>query len=148
MSKTLMFRICAPKKYNKNGQIKPWPGMNEMIKADRTNYHVGNALKQTYTTISQIAASIAVTQHGWQTPDEPCDITLIWHEPHNRRDPDNIYGGAKFVLDGMRDAGVIKDDKQKYIHQLTNLIDVDKENPGVTVIVTAIEGDDIERESN
>lgn len=144
--RSLEFRIYAPPKRDKRGKIKqqPWAGTNELIKANRSGYIVGNKLKHEYTELARKAAEEAVKLASWEAPECACDICLLWEEPHGRRDPDNIYGGAKFVLDGMVLAGVLKNDTQKYIYSLTNKIVINREHAGVTVFVRTHESSDDE----
>lgn len=40
-------------------------------------------------------------------------IIITWYEPDERRDPDNIMAGQKFILDGLVAAGTIPNDSQK-----------------------------------
>jgi Holliday junction resolvase RusA-like endonuclease len=68
------------------------------------------------------------------------DITITWYEPNAKRDPDNITGGQKFILDGLVTAGVIQGDTQKYINSIKHLWGVDRENPRVEVQIEEAEG--------
>jgi hypothetical protein len=52
-------------------------------------------------------------------------------------DPDNIAAGKKFLLDGLQAAGVISGDGWKQIASLEDRFVVDKENPGVEVLLVA-----------
>lgn len=51
----------------------------------------------------------------------PVQVMFTWHVPPNRGkypDPDNIAFGAKFVLDGLVDAGVLSNDTRLEIGEL------------------------------
>lgn len=114
------------------------PGLNEIIKAakqGRGKYQPYAMMKDRYTS-----------EIGWLAKKLPAydrvDITITWHEPNDRRDPDNIMGGMKFICDGLVAGGVIKDDKKKYINKIThNPIEVDRENPRVEIEVQEVGND-------
>lgn len=62
-------------------------------------------------------------------------VTLRYHFPDNRRrDPDNYNG--KFILDGLREAGVLADDDFGHISLTVERGDVDKRNPRVEVRIS------------
>jgi Holliday junction resolvase RusA-like endonuclease len=42
-------------------------------------------------------------------------IRCVWHEGDRRRDLDNVSAAIKFVLDGLVEMGILKDDSQKYV---------------------------------
>lgn len=105
------------------------PGLNEIIKAAKSSPYAYAKMKDRYTS-----------EIGWLAKKLPAynrvDITITWYEPNDRRDPDNIMGGMKFICDGLVAGGVIKDDKKKYINKIThNPIEVDRENPRVEIEV-------------
>lgn len=54
------------------------------------------------------------------------------------RDPDNITGGQKFILDGLVRGGVIPDDSQKYIAGIIHRFRVDKRKPRVEVEIIGV----------
>lgn len=66
--------------------------------------------------------------------EQPVYVTIVCHEPNKRRDPaDNVVGGAlKCVLDGLRAAGVLRNDGWKEIRGLTATWLVSDE-PGVWI---------------
>ena len=45
----------------------------------------------------------------------PYTVRLTWFEHSPSRDVDNVQGGAKFILDGMKWAGLIPDDSRAYV---------------------------------
>lgn len=105
------------------------PGLNEIIAAAKS--HFGAYAKMKYENTTAIA---------WQAKKLPAyqraDITITWYEPNRRRDPDNVSGGQKFILDGLVVAGVIKNDSQRYINSIKHMWGVDRENPRVEVEIT------------
>lgn len=46
-------------------------------------------------------------------------IYIAFFEKDNRRDDDNVTGGAKFILDALTQAGIIPDDSPKYCHVIS-----------------------------
>ena len=132
----LKFFIAAPRI---GGAIRPWPSMNDYIHSMNVNRFKGNDFKKYYTGIAAEYAHEAALQNGWRTPDGKVDIQLDWVEINNRRDPDNVTGGIKFVLDGIVRAGLLNDDSRRYIqridhHSITN----DKDNPSVWVTLRPV----------
>ena len=102
------------------------PGLNEIIAAAKRSPYEYAKMKDRYTS-----------EIGWLAKKLPrynrVDITITWYEPNLRRDPDNITGGQKFILDGLVAGGVIKDDGQRYINSITHRFEVDRENPRVEI---------------
>lgn len=112
----------------------PLPGTNEIIDAARGNKYASAKQKKDYTELAAwcaVAAKIPVMRR--------IDVVFHWYEPDKRRDKDNISGGAKFVLDGLVEAGVIKKDGWAQIGDLQHTFDVDAANPRVEVEITEIE---------
>ena len=110
------------------------PGLNEIIdaaKQGRGKYQPYAIMKEQYTS-----------DIGWLAKKLPAynrvDITITWYEPDLRRDPDNIMGGAKFVMDGLVAGGAIKDDSQRYINSISHQFEVDRENPRVEIEVQEV----------
>lgn len=137
-----MLRFFVPsQKTNRRGQPAPLDGLNELIKADKMGYGYGNAMKRRNGKVAQRACELAMGQQGWTCPNCRSIVTLTFVEPHRRRDPDNIFGGAKFILDGITmpqgrrtyGAGAIVDDSQKWIELRFGPILVDSEHPGCWV---------------
>lgn len=76
-------------------------------------------------------------------PSIRISLQLRWIEPKRKngatRDPDNIHAGAKFLMDGLKLAGAIPDDKQANIASITHLPIEFGVLPGVEVTVTPVE---------
>ena len=92
------------------------PGMNEIIAAAKGNGGKGYgyaAMKKAWTEkVAWHARSAQLHRH----PLSRIKLEFVWIEPKNTngaaRDPDNIEAGQKFIWDGLKLAGVIKDDKR------------------------------------
>lgn len=112
-------RVDTPKNIrDKRGRIKPWPGMNEIIAENRKGFRVGARQKRLYTGIVKAAALEALQEQPWLVPDGKCDIFLEFHERDYARDPDNIYAGGKFIMDGLQEAGILVKDNQAHVRQI------------------------------
>lgn len=111
------------------------PGLNEYISAMNRNRHIGNKMKQDNTDHT------AWFFKGIRQVKNPVIVQFLWHEPNDKRDPDNIVFAKKFILDGIVKAGVLPDDNQRWILGLRDYIVVEPKNVGVWVTL-------IEKEQN
>ena len=107
------------------------PGLNEIIDAAKSHFGEYASMKETYTNMV-----------GWLAKKLPkyqrVNITITWYEPNEKRDPDNIMAGAKFILDGLVKAGTIPNDTRRYIKSITHIPELDRENPRVEVEIQEI----------
>lgn len=65
-------------------------------------------------------------------------IVFVWYEPNKNRDPDNIAFAKKFILDALVRKRILKGDSQKYIQGFHDVIQVDKDDPRVEVIIREV----------
>ena len=73
----------------------------------------------------------------------PVDLVFEWTTKHKRVDPDNVSHGAKYVIDGFVNAGILPDDGRKTVKSLTHLFPPpNAKAPRVTIRL--IEGSDID----
>lgn len=110
-----------------------FPGMNDIISEARKHYRASHKQKRFYTELTGKYAKYS------KIPKFPgkVKIHIVFCDPNRRRDRDNIYAGAKFVLDGLVEAGVILDDNQKTLIDLTyGTLPPDKLFPHITVYIT------------
>ena len=117
-----------------------FPSLNEYIAAMNRNRFIGNKMKQDCTHFVHQTARYAKLGHF----TKPITIAINYWEPNSRRDPDNITFAKKFILDGLKEAGVITDDSQKWIRG----IDFERwfvvspdDKVGVHVIMTEVDDD-------
>jgi Holliday junction resolvase RusA-like endonuclease len=111
------------------------PGTNEIIDAAKKkarNYKEYAVMKAEYT---ELVAWLAKKLPKYNK----INLTITWYEPDNRRDPDNIMGGQKFIMDGLVRAGIIKDDSRKYVKSITHHFETDRNNPRVEVEIEEVE---------
>lgn len=104
-------------------------GLNKVIEANRTNRYKGAQLKREQQTI----VVYAIRRSGIRPVKKPCSIVFNWYERDRRRDLDNIYSAKKFILDAMKQAGIIKDDSQRWVIGLADQIFIDQRNPRIEV---------------
>ena len=107
----------------------PLPGRNEQEAAARKHRQTAAKMKKEWT----LHCERCFTGSGKHF--QRVSVHFEWHEPNRRRDPDNISAAQKFVLDGMVKAGVIPNDGWKNIKGLTHSWVLDKEWPGVHVLI-------------
>lgn len=135
------------KRLTKGGRKASMVGLNELIDAERSGTKVGNDLKRRTCANVQSACEAAMWECRWKAPRGKSVVVLTFVERDRSRDPDNIFGGAKYILDGITmprakksyGAGAIVDDSQKYIELVFGDILVDKDRPGCWVRIEADE---------
>jgi Holliday junction resolvase RusA-like endonuclease len=101
--------------------------MNDLIRACRTNPHVGAKMKR------DNEALVALYARRLTAMRSPVRVHFTWVEKNARRDPDNVRAGAKFILDQLVRSGILSDDSQAHIAGLSDTFAVDKANPRVEV---------------
>ena len=111
----------------------PLPTMNEMIRTARGNRYAAAAQKKKYTNL--IAEEILVQTDRPQYGAVSLDLT--WIETKKKRDPDNVFAAAKFILDGIKVAGIIADDDRDHVASITNQIVV-SDSRGVVVRMISV----------
>ena len=111
------------------------PNLNDIISAakkGRGKYQPYAIMKEQYTE------EVAWCAKGLPSFEGEVDINILWHEPNNRRDIDGIMAGAKFILDGLVMAGIIKDDSQKYVKSINHRFEIDRKNPRIEVEIKEV----------
>lgn len=115
----------------------PLPNLSDIIKASKgfKGRGVGySRLKAKWTAIveARIKQERIVPARG------PVKISYTWHELAMRRDPDNVRAAAKFVNDGLVEAGIIANDNAKYVYGLADDFVWKSATPGVLVTVEEV----------
>lgn len=98
------------------------PGLNEIIEAARTHWTVAAKQKRDTETLIGFYINQAKRKHRLRAVKEPVEVLITWQERTQKRDADNIEAGAKFILDAMKNAGIIIDDSRKYVRQVRHEI--------------------------
>lgn len=102
------------------------PTMNQIIEAAKTHWSGYRKMKEENTLLVALIAR--------RLPEcSRVDVTITWVRRDQRTDKDNIMAGQKFVLDGLKEAGVIGNDGWKHIGSIKHDFAVDKNNPRVEV---------------
>ncbi|MEG1433063.1 hypothetical protein [Eubacterium sp.] len=105
--------------------IYPLDGMatlNVYIDAERSNRYKAAKIKRDATDICDFSTRKAMRE-GVSFP-WPCRIKFTWILKDKRKDPDNVAFAKKFILDGMQQAGFLKNDSLKYIEGFTDCFEV------------------------
>lgn len=106
--------------------------LNTYIGKERTNKFLGAKLKKENT-------ENVMWQVKGKKLDEnilyPIDIDFIWYIKNKKKDPDNISFGAKFILDGLVNAGFIIGDGFNQIKSITHNFVIDK-NECVEILIS------------
>lgn len=111
------------------------PGMNELLGAFRRHHFAGAKLKREATGL---CAEWAIAG-GLPRFEKPVRITVDWHEPNNRRDPDNVQAGIKFILDGLIHANRLPNDGRKWVKSIIhNSHPADPKDPRVEVTLEEV----------
>lgn len=114
------------------------PGANEYQAACRKHAKEGARMKREATEAVAWAAKAAKLK----PMEAPVSVRITWVEPNMRRDKDNIRFGAKFVLDGLQEAGVIGNDNWEWIAGIADGYRVNSVDPRVIVELEEVEIDE------
>lgn len=110
------------------------PPSNNKYLGNSKSHHLYRAEKAEWTdTIGWV-----IKAAGWRgKPLKKAQVQLIYHFPdRRRRDPDNYSG--KFILDGLKEFGVIVDDSFSNVQLVLTAGKVDRDNPNVEILVSSI----------
>lgn len=99
------------------------PTLNEYIGLGRANKYKQALIKNTFT---DICGNYAIPIKNKIDKNKCYSLILNWEVTNNRSDPDNIYFGVKFILDGMVKRGILKNDGRKNIRNISNTIKTTK----------------------
>ena len=104
------------------------PSMNEFIKANRTNVHVGNKMKK------DSEALIASYIPKWKLIGSPVKIHYRFYEANKRRDLDKVASYAiKVIQDALVRNSILVNDGWEHVLGFTVEFFIDKENPRIEV---------------
>lgn len=111
----------------------PLPNLNDILDAAKANKHVYAKLKETWTdAVAWAAKASRAPKFGrvW--------LSFRWQEPNQKRDPDNVAAGKKFILDGLKRAGVLSSDGWKQVAGWADEFVVEAGEPGCRVTITEV----------
>ena len=132
-------RFFVPCMRGRDGRPRPHPGTNELVNTAMRNRFAYASLKREYTEHAMGYALEAASRQGWRAPSGRVAVSCTWVERDRRRDPDNVEGGVKWLLDGIVRAGALKDDSQRYVASVSHSYTVGKHSPGVYVTLEAVD---------
>lgn len=91
------------------------PGKWVTTNGQRTRHHYDQA-----ATVTPWRQAAALAARGMEPIAPPVAITATIHKSHNRRyDLDGITPTVKACIDGLRDAGVLAEDDDRHVVELT-----------------------------
>ncbi|MBU5669562.1 RusA family crossover junction endodeoxyribonuclease [Peptoniphilus sp. MSJ-1] len=111
------------------------PTMNQVIKSNRGNKYAAASQKKKYTkliayyTLAQMKKEIT----------KKVDIKCNWYCKDKRTDKDNVSTGIKFILDGLQEAGILKNDGWNEIGYIHHYFYLDKDNPRIVLELQEIQ---------
>lgn len=109
--------------------------LNLYSNAERTNRFAGASIKSDQT----LGVMYEVINKYTPVKNYPVSITIHWYRKNRKVDPDNISFAKKFILDGLKEAGILENDGWNQIAEFHDLFSVDKKNPRIEIEIT--EGD-------
>lgn len=105
------------------------PTLNEYTLECRKHKMAGAKMKEH----TESAIKLALCRHKKSDFAYPVKITFTWYCKNKKKDPDNISFAKKFILDSLVSEGILKGDGWKYIKELNDVFEVDKDKPRVEV---------------
>jgi Holliday junction resolvase RusA-like endonuclease len=107
--------------------------LNEYINLERGNKFSASTVKKAETQVVRLLLCDALA-----LPDDcyPLKPRFDFYTKDARKDADNVDFARKFILDGMVKAGILVDDRRKFIVGFDINLYVDKNNPRVEITFT------------
>ena len=94
------------------------PTLNDYILAERGSWAAAASVKKYATNNVQVE----IMSQGRKPIEEVVDVNIYWITPDYKQDPDNVFFGVKFILDGIVKAKVLSQDSRKNIRHISNKI--------------------------
>lgn len=111
------------------------PTLNEILDCAKRSKYIYAEMKKTN---DDLVAWTAISQ---KIPKSiKADYEITWVCKDQSFDKDNIMAGQKFIFDGLRASGTIKNDGWKQIGDVTHRFRVDKVNPRIEIEITEVTG--------
>jgi hypothetical protein len=110
------------------------PSLNQIIDAAK----VRNGRWSRYAELKQVYQSVCqldLKRAKLKPIRGPVSLTFVWMEPNAKMDPDNRMAGQKFILDALVALKILQNDGWKDIRSITHEWAVDKERPGVRILI-------------
>jgi len=106
---------------------------NEHRKASRTHRLVGAKLKKQNDSIVCLYAKTQLTGKY-----ERIHLDIMYYLKNAKKDPDGVAHAKKYILDGLQQAGVIKNDGMKQIAGWNEKFEVDKDDPRIEIVISEV----------
>lgn len=106
--------------------------LNSFLKAVNSNRFVGAKIKATETARAKLSAQKAKLKPA---TEYPVYISYHWYSKNRKKDIDNIAYAKKYINDGLVEAGVLKNDGQKYVAGFRDNFYIDETNPRVEIFI-------------
>ena len=103
------------------------PSMNEIIEAAKRHRMAYSNMKEEYTELVRLNC---LRCHRF---DNPVSVSVTWYTKDERKDPDNVIAGQKFIFDGLVKAHVIPNDTRRFVREIRHRFETDRENPRVEI---------------
>ena len=87
--------------------------LNEYSNKERTNKYIAAKVKRDETKYCEICSRNQLKP----VLSYPTDILIVWYTK-GRKDHDNVSFAIKFILDGMVNAGILKNDNPKHVKNI------------------------------
>lgn len=109
--------------------------LNTYVQAERSSRFAGAKIKEAETHRCVLEARVA-RMEAFPECQYPVRVEFTWYTKDLRKDTDNVSFAKKFILDGLVKAGILEDDRRKYVKLTTDIaFHVDKNNPRVEVSI-------------
>lgn len=111
------------------------PGRNEAENAARTHWSVARKLKKDNTDLVmwECKAQKIKPLQG------QARVEVTFYEKDLKRDADNVIGGLKYILDGIVNAGVFKNDTRKLVKLFIMPVELDRQNPRIEIKLSEVQ---------
>jgi len=117
----------------------PLPGLNEMLDARGQGKRIGRKRPNRYNDLKrewETLICLEIARQRIKPITTRAEFEFFWCEPNLRRDPDNISGGGKLILDSLVIAEILPNDNQKWVKKLIHdFVEPNPRDPGVFVVI-------------
>lgn len=105
------------------------PDLNTEINLAKKHWSYYANHKKTWTTLIMYEAKKQLTK----ILHPKLHLEFFWYVKDKMKDPDNLCFAKKYLLDGIKEAGIIPNDGFRHIESFADFFAVDAKNPRVEV---------------
>ena len=95
--------------------------LNKYTNQSRTNRYIAASTKSK-TTSNVMKECLSQRLQCRIDRDAKFDLKLYWITPNDKKDPDNVMSEIKFLLDGIKESGLLSNDGRKNIRHISHCI--------------------------